>query len=197
MPDRILTRDFSSACMKFHGDMAYLRGLMTTPQGQTFHESIPIYREHEWGYEDNCTALAFNMKACGGIQPGYLATGVHRYNKHRPKGLDGYSADIHQDLKKDGLVYLGDKLADTVGKGVPAALFLLSDSMGEDYHWYALRRVFNNFTNKCDSLVWVEKFAGVDPVADDGNSTIFGRARQRRYEVFGGYYAIPDQVLGH
>ncbi|QQG35662.1 MAG: hypothetical protein HYS17_09075 [Micavibrio aeruginosavorus] len=190
-----LTRDFMAAGHRHNGDMAYLNHLIITPAGRPFLESIPVYRPRDWdGYHNtNCTSFAFNRLGQR-IQPGFLGTGQTRTNNMRPEGLDAYAEDVHRSLRQDELPYLGDNLRDCVGKGVPAALFFQSVGDGEDYHWIALRRTFNESSQRYDRLIWADKLGSV--VSHCGETSIFGKARLSRYEYFGGYYAIPAKILG-
>lgn len=190
-----LTRDFMAAGQRHNGDMAYLNGLILTPEGRPFLESIPVYRPQDWGgYSDtNCTSFAFNRNGQR-LQPGFLGTGKNRTNNLRPEGLEEYAEDIHRSLAQDGLPYLGDNLSSCVGKGVPAALFFQACGDGEDYHWIALRRTFNQYSGQYDRLIWADKL-GMS-VSKCDNTSIFGKARLSRYEYFGGYYAIPAKILG-
>jgi len=193
----VLTRDFAAAGQKHVSDMTYLSALVQKLEGRTFLESIPVFNPDDWHPygSENCTAFAFNRATAGRLQPGYLGTGAMRFNEQRPQGLERYAKDIHRSLAKDGAIYVGENLPACVGKGVPAALFFRTGS-SEDYHWYGLRRVSGFFSRANDQLVWSDK-CGDDVTSGKGNNaSIFSRARNRRYEVFGGYYALPKHLMG-
>ncbi|MFN3827243.1 MAG: hypothetical protein ACK4NR_06420 [Micavibrio sp.] len=192
-----LTSDFSAASRKHTDDMKYLQELVRTVEGQTFLDTIPVYRPQDWGghTESNCMSFAFHRDMRERLQPGMIGTGIKIGNKDRPKGLIDYVESVRRSLLSDNIPFLGDNLKDCVGRGVPAALFFLnnpSDEEDRDYHWVALRRTFNSANGKYDTLIWADKLGAKVSCCDPSP---FFKVKLSHYNEFGGYYAVPPKLM--
>lgn len=189
MSDLLLSRDFMTAGRRLMEDMILLRAYVEKPEGQSFLESIPVFDpdNHSFDeFEDNCYAFAIGAKGQGRLQPGFRAAVRKRPNMY---DFQAFRKDIHEGLLADGAEYLGDSFADSLGKGVPMPLFL-RHGQNFDFDFMALRRVFDSYTGKPDRLVFANKGNAFASSPDLRNTNIFGEARGRNYEIFGGYYAL-------